>query len=116
MLITMAPMFLTFLSYDVHILFLTLWLDMRSLVILDIAVSDNASRPYWMTLLRSLRSGIIDDWSHDRSSLMWLIRRGIHARRVQIKMKTRGVRGCDFLLLERADIVHLGLAPALGLN
>ena len=107
--IIMTPMFLTLLSYDVHILLLTHWLDMRSLAILDIAVSDNASRPYWMMLLRSLRSGIIDDWSHDRSSLMWLITRGIHTRRVQTKTSIERVRVCDLLLLVTADIVHLGL-------
>ena len=110
MLTIMSPMFLSVLSYDVHILFLSLWLDMRNLAILDIAFSNNGSRPYWMTLLHSLRSCIIDDWGHNMSSLMWLIRRGIHARRVQMKEDAWLVRGCDLLLLETADIEHFGLS------
>ena len=58
------PLFLSMLSFDVHISlagcaqfisqFISLWLDMRSLAALDVAVSYNASRPYWITLLHSL--------------------------------------------------------------
>ena len=98
------PLFLSVLSFDVHIQFISLWLDMRSLATLDVAVSNNASRPYWMTLLRSLRGGVIDDWGHSMSSLTWLIRRGIHARRVQMKVDAWRVRGCDLLLLETDEI------------
>ena len=103
------PLFFSVLSFDVHIQFISLWLDMRSLATLDVAVSNNASRPYWMTLLHSLRSSVIDDWGHSMSSLTWLIRRGIHARRVQMKVDAWRVRGCDLLLLETDEIVHLGL-------
>ena len=62
-----------------------------------------------MTLIHSLRGGVIDDWGHSMSSLTWLIRRGIHARRVQMKVDAWRVRGCDLLLLETDEIVHLGL-------
>ena len=104
------------LSHDVHILFLSLWLDMRSLATLDVAVSNNVSRPYWMTLLRSLRGGVIDDWGHNMSSLTWLIRRGIHARRVQIEVDAWQVHGCDLLLLETDEIMHLGLKGCCNLT
>ena len=108
----MIPLFFSVLSYDVQILFLSEWVDMRSLINLDIAVSSNASRPYWMVLLHSIRSGIIDDWGHSISSLMWLTKRGIHATRVQMQVAYADawrVRGCDLLLLESDDIEYLGL-------
>ena len=115
----MIPFFLSALSYDVHILFLSLWVDMRSLANLDIAVSSNASRPYWLMLLHSLRGGIIDKWGHSISSLMWLARRGIHGRRVEMQSEyadTWRVRGCDFLLLETDGVVHFGLKGCCNLT
>ena len=106
----MTPLFLSVLSYDVHILFLSLWLDMRSLIYLDKAVLSHASRPYWMKLLRSLRGAVIDDWCHNIHSLMWLARCGIHATRVQIKRDDAyHVHDFDILSLETDDIVQLGL-------
>ena len=111
------PLFLSVLSFDVHIQFISLWLDMRSLATLDVvAVSNNALRPYWMTLLHYLRGGVIDDWGHSMSSLTWLIRRGIRARRVQMKVDAWRVRGSDLQLLETDEIVHLGLDSCRNLD
>jgi hypothetical protein len=65
-----------------------------------------------MMLLHSLRGGVIDDWCHSISSLMWLAKRGIHATRVQMQADYADawrVRGCDLLMLETVDTVHLGL-------
>jgi hypothetical protein len=104
----MIPLFLSALNYDVQILFLSEWVDMNSLANLDIAVSSGASRPYWMMLLHSIRSGIIDDWDHSISSLMWLSKRGIRATNVQMQVDypdAGRVRGCHILLLEPDDIV-----------
>ena len=115
----MIPLFLSVLSNDVHILFLSLWVDMRSLANLDIAISSNASRPYWLMLLKSLRNSIIDDWGHSISSLMWLAKRGIHATIVQMQLEYEDasrVRGCDLLLLETDDIIHLGLKGCCNLT
>ena len=56
----MVRLLLHELSDDLHILLLSQWLDVRSLVTLDVAVSSNTSRPYWMTLLGSLRSSSIE--------------------------------------------------------
>ena len=81
----MVRLLLHELSDDLHILLLSQWLDVRSLVTLDVAVSSNTSRPYWKTLLGSLRSSSIDSMDHSASSLMWLIRRGICASRIQMK-------------------------------
>jgi hypothetical protein len=106
----MIPLFFSVLSSDLQIQFLSQWLDMRSLANLDIAISSKASRPYWMMLLHSLRGGIIDDWLHSITSLMWLTKRGIHATRVQMEYADAWrVRGRDLLLLETDDIEHLGL-------
>ena len=105
----MAPSFLSLLSDDLQILFLSLWLDVRSLSTLDVAVSCHRLRPCWMTLLRCLRSPSVDDWGHGLLSLMWLSRRGIRASRVQITMDTARVRGRHVLQIDTRDVVTLGL-------
>ena len=93
----MAPSLLTLLSYDLQVFFLSLWLDVPSLVNLDVAVSSHDWRPYWMTLLHSLRSAGIDELDHSLASLMWLARRGICARRMQMKVDGLRVRECDVM-------------------
>ena len=67
------------LSDYLRTLILSHWLDVRSLAMLDVAVSSKSLRPYWMTLLGSLRSTSIDEMNHSALSLMWLIERGICA-------------------------------------
>ena len=66
-------------------------------------------RPRWMLLLKRLRSPAVDGWGHSLSSLMWLSRRGISAPRVEMKIDTFRVHGCDILLLETSNVVALGL-------
>ena len=116
LLMVPMPTFFSVLSYDVHILFISLWLDMRSLAILDVAVTNIEWRPYWMTIFHSLRGGVIDDWGHSMSSLTWLISRGIHARIVQMEVGAWRICGRHLLLLETDEIVHLGLMGCCNLT
>ena len=67
----MAPLFLTLLSCDLQVFFLSMWLDVTSLANLDAALTRHDCRPYWM-LLNALRSAGIDEWGHSFASLMWL--------------------------------------------
>jgi hypothetical protein len=110
----MMPLFLSQLSDDLQIIFLSFWLDVRSLSTLDVAVSCHRLRPWWMTQLQCLRSPAVDDWGHSLSSLMWLSRRRIRASRVQMKMDTSRVRVCDILLIETSDLVALGLRDCIN--
>jgi hypothetical protein len=105
------PMTLTtfLLCDDLSNLFLSSWLDVRSLVTLDVAFSNKTSTTAWRFLLRSVRSTAIDGWVHSLASLMWLIRRGIRVSRIQIKVVACQIRRCDLLLLETSDLVHFGL-------
>ena len=105
----MAQLLLYELSDDLHSVLLSDWLDERSLAKLDIAVSSAASRPYWMTLLGSLRSASIDNMHHSASSLMWVIHRGICASRVHMKVDSWRVPGCDLSLLKTFNLLHLEL-------
>ena len=91
-LLLLMPSFLSQLSDDLQMLFLSLWLDVRSLSTLDVAISCRRLRPCWMTILQCLRSPAVDDCGHSLSSLLWLSRRGIRASRVQMKMDTSRVR------------------------
>ena len=97
------------LGDDLHALLLFHWLDVRSLVTLDIAVSSDVLRPYWMTLLRSLRAASIDNIDHSASSLIWLIQRGICTTRIQMKVNAWRVPVCDPSLLNTIGLLHLGL-------
>ena len=106
---TTTPSFLTLLGDDLQILFFSLWLDVRSLSTLDVAVSCHRLRPCWMALLKRLRSPAVDGWGHGISSLMWLSKRGIRVSRVQMKMDTSRVRVCDILMVDTSDLVTLGL-------
>ena len=105
----MVQLLLHTLSDDLHTLLLNHWLDVRSLVSLDVAVSSKSSRPYWMMLLRSLRISSVDNIDHSASSLMWLISRGVCASRIQMKVNAWRVPGCDLSLLKTVNLVHLGL-------
>ena len=108
-LLLMARLFHSLLSDDLQILVLSLWLDVRGLTTLDVAVSSQRLRPTWLTVLRCLRSDALDNWGHSLSSLTRLSKRGIRASRVQMRMDYSLVRGCDILLIDMSDIVHLGL-------
>ena len=104
----MVPLLLYLLSDDLQNLLLSRWLDARSLGILDSAVSCNAFRPYWITLLHTLRATALDNMDHSTSSLMWLLRRGICVSRMQMKVDAWQGAGCDLSLLKTVDLLHLG--------
>ena len=97
------------LSGDLLDLLVSQWLDVRSLGTLDVAVSSNISRPYWIMLLRSFRSASIDGMDHSASSLAWLLSRRICTSRVQMKVDAWRVPGCDLSLLKTVNLFHLGL-------
>ena len=103
------PLFLTLLSHDILNQSLSLWLDLRSIATLDIAVSSETSRSHWMSLLHSLRASAIDDWGHSIPSLMWLTKRGINSSKINIMVDAWRVRGCDLITLQMNDLLHLGL-------
>ena len=112
----MASLFHSLISDDLQILLLSLFLDVRSLTNLDVAVSSRRLRPSWLTVLRCFRSDAVDNWGHSLSSLMWLSIRGIRASRVRIKMDCSPVRGCDILLVDTSDLLHLGLGGCLNMT
>lgn len=105
----MERLLLHVLSDDVSALILSRWLDVRSLLTLDTAVSSKTLRPYWMTLLRSLRATEIDNMDHSASSLMWMTKRGICPSRLQMKVDAWRARECDLSLLNIRNLLHIGL-------
>ena len=110
----MAPSFHFLMSDDLQILVYSLWLDVRSLAILDVAFSSRKLRPSWLTILKRLRSDAIDNWSHSLLSLMWLSKRGIRASQMNIDYSP--VRGCDILRVDTSDIEHLGLRGSYNIT
>ena len=113
---SMAPLLFSMLGYDLLLFLFSMWMDVPSLANLDVALTCHELRPYWMTLVHSLRAAGIDEWGHSFASLMWLIRRGICARRVQMKVDCWRVFECDLILLQTIDLVHLGLNGCLNIT
>ena len=97
------------LSDDLHILFLSSWLDLRSFVTLDVAVSNHAQRIFWKNILPALQISAVDDWAHNYASFKWLIKRGLRASRVEIKFNAAMVSGLDISQLDTTKLLHLGL-------
>ena len=104
------------LSDDRQRLCLSLWLDVRSLATLDVAVSSDILRPCWMMFLQCLKCPAMNDWDHSMASLMWLSRRGIRPSRLQMKVGTSRVRGSDILLLKTSDLAYMGLRGCVNIT
>ena len=109
--------FLHLLSDDLRALILSRWLDVRSIVTLDVAVSSKTCRPYWIAFLHSVRRcRCIDDMSHTAASLMWLSIRGICISRMEMKVDAWQVPGCDLSLLRTVDLLHVVLNGCSGVT
>ena len=67
-------------------------------------------------VLRCLRSEAADDWGHIPSSLMWLSRRGIRVSRLEMKIDISRARGCNILVVDTSDLVHIGLQDCIKIT
>ena len=105
----MVPFLLHLLNDDLHTHFLSHWLDVSSIAILDVAVSSERCRPHWISFLHLVRSAAIDDMDHSASSVRWLSMRGISVSRLQMKVNAWQVRSCDLSLLKSFELLHIGL-------
>ena len=114
--LTMVLPFLSSLSHDLQDFFLIQWLDIRSISNLDVALSSHEWRPHWLALLCTIRATAIDDWGHSLSSLMWLTKRGIHVRKMEIKVDAGQIRGSDLLELKKTDLIHIGLSDFVNIT
>ena len=109
-LLLKAPSLLSPLSDDLKIHIFSLWLDVRSLATLDVAISSRRLRPSWLTVLRCLRSYALGRWHlHSLSSLTWLSKRGIVLPSVFMKINCHPEHpDGDILIVNTGDIVRIG--------
>ena len=115
-LLVMAEFFLSLLSDDLQIQFFSLWLDVRSLATLDVAVSSRRLRPSWLTVLRCVRSYALGRFQvHSLSSLTWLSKRGIISSSVFLASSVYMKINCnpvhpdgDILILDTNAVVRIG--------
>ena len=112
----MVSPFLSPLSHDLQDFLLSQWLDIRSIRILDIALSSHELRPHWLALLCTIRATAIDDWGHSLSSLIWLTMRGIRVRRMEMKYDAGRIRGSDSLKFMKTDLIHIGLRDCVNIT
>ena len=72
---------------DLSMLFLSEWIDYRSMVTLDVAITNHRTRILWLQRLRSISGGDVNNYMHSDSSMRWLIRRGIKASMIRMNEK-----------------------------
>ena len=82
---------------DLSLLFLSEWIDYRSMVTLDVAITNHRRRILWLQRLRSISGGDVNNYMHSDSSMRWLIRRGLKPCTIRMNEKykrsiTRGKR------------------------
>ena len=100
--------FLSLPSPDVQKKILSRWLDIRSISNLDVALSSHEWRPHWLVLLCTITATAFNDWGHSLSSFMWLTRRGICVKEMELKIDAWQIRGCDLFNLKKTDrILHI---------
>lgn len=69
------------INFDFVIPLIWSFLDLRSLAIFDLAVT-NSQRSLWTGCLHSINGKILDDWRHGISSLQWLTARNLRLSRI----------------------------------
>lgn len=69
--------FLLHFNSDFLSSFLSNWLDLRSFLVLDVAMTNKNERTQWLENLKKTRLLSMNEWHHDQSSITWLIDRGI---------------------------------------
>ena len=72
-----------FLALEIRqIPIICVWLDMRIIGLLDIAMSSRSARKIWLTTLKSIRSKVICVWHHSHSSMKWVMTRNIRVNQI----------------------------------
>ena len=99
------------LSDDLLIFFLSSWLDVRSLGLLDIAVANRNNRLFWQKCLSATNASVFDDWRYNHSSISWLIQRRISATKIQINYRN-GMKVSDSTF----DGIHIPLLRSIYLS
>jgi F-box and leucine-rich repeat protein 2/20 len=78
--------FLLHFTSDFLSSFVSNWLDVRSFLVLDVAMTNKNERSQWLGNLKKTQSSSVDEWHHDQSSIRWLINRGIvNASHIRIR-------------------------------
>ena len=74
---------------DVSSLLLSEWIDIRTIGILDMAVTNRMTRVVWLRFLRSIKCVTINHWMHSHASIRWLITRGLRVTSIHINILCR---------------------------
>jgi hypothetical protein len=62
------------------------WLDVRSLITLDAAISSEATRLRWLSILSTIRhQKALESWGHTHESLQWMSTRHVGIKSITIK-------------------------------
>ena len=77
------------LGDDLLIYFLSNWLDVRSLVGLDLAITNHVERLLWKKYLSGINARVFDDWLYCHQSIRWLISRTVRVSNFFINCKAK---------------------------
>jgi Leucine Rich repeat len=88
------PIFLALESRQIPII--TIWLNVQSFGVLDMAVSSYGARQQWLTVLKSITCQAIDVLRHSHSSIRWVIERSIRVNQILIRKHLGGISDRTF--------------------
>jgi hypothetical protein len=72
------------LNEDLLVYIFTEWFDVRSLGVIDIAVTNRLDRRNWLLCLSMMSTMALDDWYHDNSSIKWFSKRKIRLNDIRV--------------------------------
>ena len=95
---------------DLSMLFLSEWIDYRSMVTLDVAITNHRTRILWLQRLRSISGGDVNNYMHSDLSMRWLIRRGLKPCTTRMNVKCKGsITDSTFEGIDAASLRHVSL-------
>jgi hypothetical protein len=88
------PIFLALESRQIPII--TIWLNVQSFGLLDMAVSSYGARQQWLIILKSITCQAIDVLRHSHSSIRWVITRCIPVKQILIRKQLGAISDRTF--------------------
>lgn len=98
------------LGDDWLISFLSDWMNVRSLIALDGAVTNDTMRSMWLNCLSSSNANILNTIIHDHASARWLIIRRVNISRLHIsgayswQISNKSFKGASFTTLQDVNL------------
>jgi hypothetical protein len=65
------------------------WIDIKTLGVLEMALSSYNVRELWLIALKSITRKAMNEWHHSHSSMRWMMMRSLFVTRILVGVKHR---------------------------